>query len=734
MTEAVAPPKPVCFEGDNPDAVKTECRALVEQGGYLITWQFVLRKNKWVKLPINGWAHNDRTSADPEKVDIVAGIYPAWLPGASNIVALDVDSDVDACKEWLDSFDPEKPRFRPIRIMSAGGRGFHYIYQKPAGGRFSKINQWGVSPPDANGEVIRDWKRWGAIGSLASLRSINEAVGLANEDALAKPPRGICIRPARGRTAAVVNPRLPAGDYSDFAVLGDGHCYVCGEGETRFIASHSFKGGEPGPWCWSCQPGFGEYTEWLTDLRAKASLAGKMPAASKQVPEGESQDDALRVADIMLDEHGDDVRYAPERPAGDDWLLFRDGIWRTRWGPTDARYPESALAQKARNLLEELGIDKGASNKVTRTLAWLKTKLARDYQWDKTDGVIPLPDGTVWTKDGPREGRREDFITRTLPYAPSDTWRNTRWESFVEESVGVDAADYVRRLFGYALLGDPRQHKFALLVGSGGNGKTLFLETVRKAAGPLAEATSMEYFLASKNDAHPQYMARLDGARIVIAEEAPERASWRSDLLKRFTGGGLIEARYMRRGSFTFKPKGTLFLAMNTLPQLQSVDDAIRRRILAVPFPNTPRNPDIDLGEKLEAELPAVVRWLLDGAEEYLATKSLLPPDRIKGFTDAYLEAQDTPLRFLAGCPKGEHYSVTRAALKGAYKDWCEGQGLRPVSPQAWTDRVRRLDGVKELTKKWKGIGLPLDDTENTGHEDEGKDAFSKPEWAKGLI
>ena len=70
---------------------------------------------------------------------------------------------------------------------------------------------------------------------------INEAIELANEDALAKPPPGICVRATRGPTAPVVNPRRPAGDYSDFAVLGDGHCYVCGEGETRFIANHSVQ-------------------------------------------------------------------------------------------------------------------------------------------------------------------------------------------------------------------------------------------------------------------------------------------------------------------------------------------------------------------------------------------------------------------------------------------------------------------------------------------------------------
>ena len=142
------PPKPVCFAGDDPDAVEAECQKLIDQGGHLITWQFVPSVEKWRKLPINGWARNDRTSADPARVNIAAGVYPGWLPGASNIVALDLDSDVDACKEFLDGFDPEKPRWRPVRARSAGGRGYHYFYQMPAGGRFKKISQWGIHPPE----------------------------------------------------------------------------------------------------------------------------------------------------------------------------------------------------------------------------------------------------------------------------------------------------------------------------------------------------------------------------------------------------------------------------------------------------------------------------------------------------------------------------------------------------------------------------------------------------------
>ena len=187
----------------------------------------------------------------------------------------------------------------------------------------------------------------------------------------------------------------------------------------------------------------------------------------------------------------------------------------------------------------------------------------------------------------------------------------------------------------------------------------------------------MEYFLASRNDAHPQYLARLDGARIIVAEEAPSNARWKGDLLKRFTGGGQIEARFMGRGSFTYAPRGTLFLALNQLPDIAVVDDAITRRLMIVRFPFKPETPDIHLAAKLEADLPVVVRWLLDGAEEYIE-RGLDVPDTIANSTEAYLESQDSPKRFLAECPKGEHLSCLRTALTDLLRGMVRRSGSHP--------------------------------------------------------
>ena len=85
---------------------------------------------------------------------------------------------------------------------------------------------------------------------------------------------------------------------------------------------------------------------------------------------------------------------------------------------------------------------------------------------------------------------------------------------------------------------------------------------------------------------------------------------------------------------FTYEPQFTLWVAGNHKPGFRGVDEAIRRRVLLVPFlqviPEAER--DLHLPEKLKAEWPAIFRWAIDGClawqREGLAHPPALGPPR----------------------------------------------------------------------------------------------------------
>ena len=129
---------------------------------------------------------------------------------------------------------------------------------------------------------------------------------------------------------------------------------------------------------------------------------------------------------------------------------------------------------------------------------------------------------------------------------------------------------------------------------------------------------------------HPTDVAKLHGYRLVVAQETEKGRRWDETKIKSMTGGDKMTARFMRCDFFDFVPKFKLWIVGNHKPRLDNVDEAMRRRMLLVPFlvqiPAEERDPD--LTEKLKAEWPAILRWCIDGCLEWQRTGSGPAQDR----------------------------------------------------------------------------------------------------------
>ena len=66
-------------------------------------------------------------------------------------------------------------------------------------------------------------------------------------------------------------------------------------------------------------------------------------------------------------------------------------------------------------------------------------------------------------------------------------------------------------------------------------------------------------------------------------------------------------------------PQFKLWVAGNHKPGLRSVNEAIRRRVNLIPFTVTipPEERDRQLGDKLKAEWPGILQWMIDGCLQW---------------------------------------------------------------------------------------------------------------------
>jgi putative DNA primase/helicase len=229
--------------------------------------------------------------------------------------------------------------------------------------------------------------------------------------------------------------------------------------------------------------------------------------------------------------------------------------------------------------------------------------------WDRDPSAINTPGGT-WDKDGRRDHRREDYITKITAVAPSGAC--PRWMAFLKDVTEGKKAlqDYLQRVAGYCLTGETIEQVLFFLHGGGANGKSVFIDTLNGVWGDYATVAPMETLIKTENDRHPTELAFLRGARLVTAQETEKGRSWAESKIKALTGDKKISARFMRQDFFEFTIRFKLMISGNHKPSLSGVDQAIRRRFHLIPFVVTipEEKRDLKLAEKLKEEWGGILQ------------------------------------------------------------------------------------------------------------------------------
>lgn len=352
-------------------------------------------------------------------------------------------------------------------------------------------------------------------------------------------------------------------------------------------------------------------------------------------------EDALALAFASL--HADRLRY--DHSAG-RWYEWQGTHWqrdevsatvnlvRAHCRDTASRQTP-AVADRLRKRLTITSVE---------SLARTDTRFAvTSERWDADPFLLGTPGGVVDLKTGVvRRTHPDDYITKLTGATPSAAASCPLWLGFLEDATKGDAGliRFIQQMCGYALTGDTREHALFFVYGPGGNGKSVFLNTLAGILGEYATASAMDTFTASKGDRHSTELAMLRGARLVSASETEEGRAWAEARIKQLTGGDIIVARFMRQDNFEFRPQFKLIVVGNHQPALQNVDDAARRRFNIIPFIHRPPNPDPELEVKLEAEWSGILRWMIQGCLDWQAN-GLVRPDTVKAATNAYFDDQD---------------------------------------------------------------------------------------------
>jgi putative DNA primase/helicase len=325
--------------------------------------------------------------------------------------------------------------------------------------------------------------------------------------------------------------------------------------------------------------------------------------------------------------------------------------------------------------------------------------------------LLNVANGTVHLEFGEiLDADPADLITKLAPVEYDHGAEAPTWLDFLERVTNgrQELIEFLQRAVGYSLTGLTNAQVFFVLYGTGANGKSTFIETLRALLGDYGQQTPAETFLERRGESVPNDLARLPGARFVSAVETPEGRRLNETAVKRLTGEDTITARFMRGEWFEFRPVFKCWLATNHRPDVRGTDEAIWRRVRLVPFTVTipPAERDPDLPAKLRAELPGILRWAVEGCLAW-RQDGLGDPEPVTAATAAYRSEMDTLGSFLEECCVLREDVVVKAGdLHEAYTVW---SGDRTLTKKALGLRLaeRGFQPIKRRDGRWwKGVGL----------------------------
>jgi putative DNA primase/helicase len=384
---------------------------------------------------------------------------------------------------------------------------------------------------------------------------------------------------------------------------------------------------------------------------------------------------------LFAELYADELRYV----AGwGKWLRF-DG---TKWGFDETREVFSLAREVCREVAATANKPSEAKIIASAKTRAAVTSLTSDDrriaatvdQWDQDLWLLNTPNGVVDLRTGEmREHRADDYMTKLTAAAPDKSCRTALWSQFLARVTAndKDLENFLARMVGYALTGSIDEHALFFLYGSGANGKGVFMRTTTGILGDYHRTAPIETFTASDVDRHPTELAMLRGARMVSVSETEEGRRWAEKRISQLTGGDPIPARFMRQDFFEFIPQFKLIISGNHKPSLRSVNEAIRRRFNLLPFAVTipEEERDIELTEKLKAEWPGILAWMIEGCLEWQEI-GLAPPRCVTEATENYLAGEDATQMFLDDCcTLGREKWTASDDLFKEWRNWAEAHG-----------------------------------------------------------
>ena len=398
------------------------------------------------------------------------------------------------------------------------------------------------------------------------------------------------------------------------------------------------------------------------------------------------------------------------------WHSYSEGVWEP--------IPDFEVGLEIVQMLEkhESTSSMRPTDSMRRSVDNLaKLRLAvREEQIDAAENLINLQNGVYDLKTQKLFPHDPDYYQTTqLPFAHDPnaqaiTWQMYLMSTFVKpKSVDFDQelTEFVQEAVGYSLTTSVCHHSTFWCYGEGANGKGVLFHVLEQLGGTAC--VPLNVGLLSRE----QYqLADLAGKRIALCSEAASTKNLVEDAyIKALVGGDSMNVRQIRKEPFVLTPTVHLWWSMNELPAVADTSEGFWRRVKVVPFNRQFDEGEriLDLKERLEAELPGIFNWAMDGLRRLRDRGRFVEPEQIREATKLYRK-ESNPVELFVEDRCFTHAPIDQQAFSSAlyseYSTWCKDNGFKPHSSKNFRHELERLGhyAVRRGGGIQYGLGLKL--------------------------
>ena len=345
-----------------------------------------------------------------------------------------------------------------------------------------------------------------------------------------------------------------------------------------------------------------------------------------------------------------------------NWWLWNKELFA--WELTD----ETNLLNIVENLSNSNTIN---SKEKTEIIEVLKQEGRKNIPKPVQETWIQFKDTIIDIKTGEQfEASSKFFVTNPIPYNLHDNnFEETPiMDKIFGEWVGEDYVKTLYEIIAYCLIPSYPIHRLFCFVGSGLNGKSKFLELLRKFVGESnCCSTELDTLIQSRFE-----ITRLHKKLVCQMGETNFNEMSKTSILKKLTGGDLIGFEYKNKTPFEEKNYAKILIATNNLPTTTDKTMGFYRRWCIIDFPNQfSEKKDIlkDIPEEeyesLALKCTGILRDLLnkrefhkEGTIEQRMEKYEAKSDFLQKFIEDYIE-------------EDINSDITKADFYKKFSEWC---------------------------------------------------------------